>query len=89
MKAPLANEHMDMEKVDTPYDIRKIITKWRYSFLNKQLFGHLDIVREESSRKLYIVDPGSFPEFTNWKCSGDPVSKIGNLILKEYKKLKN
>jgi hypothetical protein len=86
---PLANEHVDMEKVDTPYDIRKTISKWRYSFLNRQLFGHLDMVREESSQKLYVVDPGSFPEFTNWKCRISPVKNICNLILNQADKLKN
>ncbi|MFX1489523.1 MAG: ATP-grasp domain-containing protein [Promethearchaeota archaeon] len=89
IKAPLVNEHVDMEKVDTPYDIRRVITKWRYSFLNRQLFGHLDIVREESSRKLYVVDPGSFPEFSNWKCRISPVKNICNLILYQAEELMN
>jgi hypothetical protein len=85
-KLPLTNEHSDMIKRDTPNDILEIILKWKNSY--NLLFGHLDIVKEKNTGKLFVVDPGSFPEFTNWKCGGDPVSKIGNLILREVKKLK-
>ena len=52
------------------------------------MFGHLDIVREESNNKLYVVDPGSFPEFSNWKCSISPVESICKLILEKYENLK-
>jgi hypothetical protein len=85
-KLPLKNEHSDMIKRDTPNEILEIILKWKNSY--NLLFGHLDIVKEKNTGKLFVVDPGSFPEFTNWKCGGDPVSKIGNLILREVKKLK-
>jgi hypothetical protein len=88
IKPPLAHEHVEMKKIETPSDVRDLITKWRNSFKGDLLFGHLDIVREESSDKLYVVDPGSFPEFTNWKCSISPVESICNLILNKFKKLK-
>ncbi len=89
IKPPLSNEHVDMEKVKTPNDIEDLIKKWRLFLAENNLFGHLDIVREESSKDLYIVDPGSFPEFTNWMCSSSPVEEICNLILHRVKKLKN
>ena len=85
VKAPLSNEHTDMEKIKTPNDIKLLIKKWKKYFDGKVLFGHLDIVREHISNKLYIVDPGSFPEFTNWKCENSPVEEICNLILKLVK----
>jgi len=88
IKPPLAHEHVDMKKIETPDDIRDLIKKWREYFNGDILFGHLDIVREESSNNLYVVDPGSFPEFTNWKCSISPVESICNLILEQFKKLK-
>jgi len=88
IKPPLAHEHVDMKKINTPDDVRELIKKWRNYFAGDLLFGHLDIVREESSNKLYIVDPGSFPEFTNWKCSNTPVESICNLIIDKFKKIK-
>ncbi|MHA2392521.1 MAG: ATP-grasp domain-containing protein [Promethearchaeota archaeon] len=88
IKPPLSNEHVDMEKVKTPDDIKKLIKKWRAFFKGDVMFGHLDIVREEGSNKIYVVDPGSFPEFTNWKCDISPVKKICDLILKQFKKWK-
>ena len=88
IKPPLAHEHVDMKKIRTPDDIRELINKWRNYFAGDLLFGHLDIVREESSNNLYIVDPGSFPEFTNWKCSNSPSESICNLIINKFKKIK-
>ena len=88
IKPPLAHEHVDMKKIRTPDDIRELINKWRNYFAGDLIFGHLDIVREESSNNLYIVDPGSFPEFTNWKCSNSPSESICNLIINKFKKIK-
>ncbi|MHA1914056.1 MAG: ATP-grasp domain-containing protein [Promethearchaeota archaeon] len=86
VKPPLSNEHVDMEKIETPDDIIDVIRKWRNYLGERALFGHLDIVREEESNNLYIVDPGSFPEFSNWKCTISPVEEICNLILKHVGK---
>jgi len=88
IKPPLAHEHVNMKKIETPNDIEDLITKWRNYFNGELLFGHLDIVREESSNKLFVVDPGSFPEFTNWKCSIPPVETICNLIINKYREIK-
>jgi hypothetical protein len=88
IKPPLSNEHVDMEKVKTPKDIEDLIKKWRLFLGENSLFGHLDIVRDESSKALYVVDPGSFPEFTNWKCNSTPVKEICNLILDQVGRLK-
>jgi hypothetical protein len=87
IKPPLSDEHVDMKKIETPDDIRDVIKKWKDYFNGDLLFGHLDIVREEASNKLYVVDPGSFPEFTNWKCKISPVESICNLIINKYEKL--
>ena len=87
IKPPLSHEHVDMKKIDTPDDIREVIKKWKNYFNGDLLFGHLDIVREESSNKLYVVDPGSFPEFTNWKCKGVPAEMICNLILNKFENI--
>ncbi len=89
IKPPLSNEHADMKKVNTPKDIEDLIKKWRLFLAESNLFGHLDIVREESSKDLYVVDPGSFPEFTNWNCSSSPVKEICNLILNQVEEMKN
>lgn len=87
IKPPLSHEHVDMKKIETPDDIRDLIKKWRSFFNGDLLFGHLDIVREEPSNKLYVVDPGSFPEFTNWKCKASPVEAICNLIINKFKSI--
>ncbi len=87
IKPPLSDEHVDMKKIETPDDIRDVIKKWKDYFKGDLLFGHLDIVREEASNNLYVVDPGSFPEFTNWKCKISPVESICNLIINKYEKL--
>ncbi|MFX1419944.1 MAG: RimK family alpha-L-glutamate ligase [Promethearchaeota archaeon] len=88
IKPPLADEHVDMKKIKTPDDVGELINRWKNFFAGDLLFGHLDIVREESSNNLYIVDPGSFPEFTNWKCSISPVERICDLIINKYRKIK-
>ena len=53
------------------------------------LFGHLDLVRENKTNKLYVVDAGTFPEFSNWKHEIDPVSRVGDLILRKYQEIRN
>lgn len=81
-KKPMENEHAPVEIIETPTDIKEIILKWKEK--HKLLFGHLDMVRETSSNKLYIVDPGTFPEFSNWHGNYDPVSKICDMIVESY-----
>lgn len=88
LKPPLSNEHVDMEEVETSKDIMELIKKWRLYLAENNLFGHLDIVRDELSKELYVVDPGSFPEFTHWKGGGSPVEKICNLILTRFEEMK-
>jgi hypothetical protein len=86
-KQPLSNEHAKVHLVRPSDEIKEILFKWRENY--NLLFGHLDIVKEDSTNKLYIVDSGSFPEFSNWKCKGEPVSKVCNSILERYEKIRN
>jgi len=46
-------------------------------------------VRENKTNKLYVVDAGTFPEFSNWKHEIDPAARISELILKKYQELSN
>jgi hypothetical protein len=88
VKAPLANEHSDMEKITTPTDIKKLIKTWKNYFNGKVLFGHLDLIREHDSNRLFCVDVGSFPEFSQWQIDNiSPVKTICDLILKQVKKI--
>ncbi|MFW9874746.1 MAG: ATP-grasp domain-containing protein [Candidatus Thorarchaeota archaeon] len=92
IKPPLSNEHVDMKKIDTPDDIKNLINKWIAYFNGEVLFGHLDIVREEFSNKLYTVDTGSFPEFVHYTTKegkATAVKEISNIILGQFKKEKN
>ncbi len=89
IKPPLSNEHVDMEKINNPDDILKVIEKWRKYLDDNALFGHLDMIRERETEELYIVDPGSFPEFSNWKCETHFIPKICNLILNQFEKIKS
>ena len=86
-KPPLSNEHVDMKNLETPEDIKKYIVRWKTYY--DIPFGHLDLVRETKTEKLFVVDPGTFPEFTNWKCQSDPVNKIGEILLEKYNSIKN
>ncbi|MFW9936756.1 MAG: RimK family alpha-L-glutamate ligase [Candidatus Thorarchaeota archaeon] len=85
-KKPLTNEHAEVKKINVSNEVKEILAKWKNNY--NLLFGHLDIVQEDSTNRLYIVDSGSFPEFSNWKCEGDPVSKVCNLILEKFKDIK-
>ena len=86
VKAPLANEHTDMEKIKTPNDIKNLIKRWKSHFNGKVLFGHLDLIREHDSNRLFCVDVGSFPEFSQWQIDDiPPVKTICDLILKQVK----
>ena len=88
IKPPLANEHVDMKKIETPDDIKALIIKWKDFFKGDLLFGHLDIVRENTSNRIYTVDLGSFPEFSQWQIDNiSPVEVICDLILKKFKEL--
>ncbi|MFX1259536.1 MAG: RimK family alpha-L-glutamate ligase, partial [Promethearchaeota archaeon] len=55
-KLPLKNEHSEMNLITLSDDLKVTIIKWQKKY--DLLFGHLDIVREEITNKLYIVDPG-------------------------------
>ena len=85
-KKPLSNEHQEAELIKSDKEIEKYLIKWKGKY--NLLFGHLDLVRETDSNKLYVVDAGTFPEFSNWKHDTDPISKVCDLILKEYRILK-
>jgi len=90
VKAPLANEHTDMDKIKTPNDIKKLVKKWIYYFNGKVLFGHLDLIREYNSNRLFTVDVGTFPEFSQWQIDNiSPVKTICDLILKQVRKYHN
>jgi hypothetical protein len=83
-KEPLANEHAPVKETELTKDLQKIILKWKNDYgLN---FGHLDLVKEENTNKIYIVDTGCFPEFSHWKNGTDAAKSIGDLILDLYQK---
>lgn len=86
-KLPLSNEHSQVKAIEMTQDLIDITLQWKNYY--NMLFGHLDIVRDEKTNKLYVVDPGSFPEFSNWDCSVDPVKEVCRLILDEYDNLKS
>jgi len=85
-KRPLSNEHQDTELIKSDKEIEKYLIKWKEKY--NLLFGHLDLIRETNTNKLYVVDAGTFPEFSNWKHDTDPTLKVCHLILKEYSVLK-
>ena len=90
IKPPLSHEHVNMERIETPEDIQNLIKKWKNYFTGDLLFGHLDIVREDASNKLFTVDAGSFPEFVWWQIENIPaVETIVNLILDQFKRETN
>jgi len=84
-KKPFMHEHNETKEVLLTDDIKQYIINWKESY--NLLFGHLDMVREKSTGNLYVVDPGTFPEFSNWKTNSEPVALLCNLILDEYNKM--
>jgi glutathione synthase/RimK-type ligase-like ATP-grasp enzyme len=85
-KKPLSNEHDEMKLIDSDDEIEEYLRKWKQKY--NLLFGHLDIVRENKTNRLYVVDAGTFPEFSNWKHEIDPVSRVCDLILKKYQEIR-
>lgn len=85
-KLPLSNEHSQVKAIEMTQDLIDITLQWKNHY--NMLFGHLDIVRDEKTNKLHVVDPGTFPEFSNWDCGVDPVKEVCQLILNEYDKFK-
>lgn len=81
-KQPFADEHAEINFIKPKKDIKKVLMCWRKKY--NLLFGHLDMIREKNSHRLIIVDPGTFPEFSNWKCGNNFAAKICQLILKRY-----
>ena len=67
-------------------EIENYLRKWKKEY--NLLFGHLDLVRENKTNELFVVDAGTFPEFSNWKHKIDPVSRICDLILKKYQEIR-
>ena len=86
-KRPLSNEHQETELIESDKEIENYLIKWKEKY--KLLFGHLYLVRETNTNNLYVVDAGTFPEFSNWKRDTDPTTKISDLILKQYRVLNN
>lgn len=85
-KQPLTNEHGETKLIESDKEIEGYLRKWKQNY--NLLFGHLDLVRENKTNKLYVVDAGTFPEFSNWKHEIDPVSSICDLLLKKYQELR-
>jgi hypothetical protein len=81
-KKPFANEHAEIKLIKPEEDIKQALMIWREKY--NLLFGHLDMIRESSTNKLIVVDPGIFPEFSNWQNGNSIVPTICNLILKRY-----
>ena len=86
-KQPLADEHAKVRLIKPEKDIRKALMTWRAKY--NLLFGHLDMIREKRSNKLIVVDPGTFPEFTNWKADNNLVPTICKLILGRFQERRN
>ena len=85
VKPPLCPNSKEMEMVSTSKDIEETVFKWKK--VHDIQFGHLDIVREHDTDNLYIVDPGAFPQFSNWKYDKNPAPKICKLILARLKQI--
>jgi hypothetical protein len=86
-KQPLVNEHAKVRLIEPEKDIEKALMIWQTKY--NLLFGHLDMIREEGTNKLIVVDPGTFPEFTNWKADNNLVPKICKSILERYQERSN
>ncbi|MFX1276914.1 MAG: hypothetical protein ACFFBP_05095 [Promethearchaeota archaeon] len=84
-KPPLSNEHVKMKEITPTEEIKDIVKKWKRC--HHISFGHLDVIKEDSTGQILVVDTGNFPEFTNWKQGDDPCPKICDIILNQVKYL--
>ena len=69
-------------------DFIELISNWRKFFKEGLFFGHLDVVRENNTDELYVVDIGTFPQFKNWENGIDPAARIANIIIEQIKSKK-
>ena len=87
IKPPLSTNDIPMECIAVADDIEGMVNKWKKDY--DILFGHLDMVREHDSDKVFVVDVGPFPQFYNWEFDENPAPKICDLILQRLKRLKS
>ena len=83
-KEPLANEHAPVKEIELTNNLKSLIIKWKNEY--GLLFGHLDLIKEKNTDKIYIVDVGCFPEFSHWKNNNDAINSVGDSILNFYYK---
>ncbi|MBN1801294.1 MAG: hypothetical protein JW891_07295 [Candidatus Lokiarchaeota archaeon] len=81
-KSPLSTEHAKMKEVIPTESMIKTVEKWRST--HDVPFGHLDVIEEDSTGNIVVVDPGNFPEFANWKKNNDPCPKVCDIILNRF-----
>jgi len=72
-----------VKRTELTEDIEDLIRRWKSNHETKLRFGHLDIIREKDSNELYIVDVGTFPQFSHWEPSKKPLKKLVAIILNE------
>jgi len=73
-KEPFKNEHYPVRSGSLDGDIADAVRRWRDT--TGLQFGHLDLVREDGTGELILVDPGAFPQFTHWPGAQERISHI-------------
>ncbi len=73
-KEPFKNEHFPVRFNSPEKDISDAVKRWRDA--TGLQFGHLDLVRENSTGELVLVDPGAFPQFTHWPGAPERIADI-------------
>jgi len=78
--------HGIIKRINLKDDVTDVVNRWRSFFNNQLIFGHLDLVRETQTNKLYIVDVGTFPQFSHWNTEDKPFEKLSEIIIKQIQK---
>ena len=73
-KEPFKNERFPVKFGSPDRDITDAVRLWRDT--TGLHFGHLDLVREDGTGELVLVDPGVFPQFAHWPGAPERIAQI-------------
>ncbi|MFO1312483.1 MAG: ATP-grasp domain-containing protein [Burkholderiales bacterium] len=73
-KRPFVSGREPVHAIDPQDDVAANVTRWRRA--TGLPFGHLDLVRDDRSGELVLVDAGPFPQFPHWPEAAERVSDL-------------
>ncbi|MFO1303952.1 MAG: hypothetical protein U1F54_09485 [Burkholderiales bacterium] len=75
-KRPFVSGREPVQAVEPAGDVAELVRRWRDA--TGLSFGHLDLVRDERTGGLVMVDAGPFPQFPHWP---EAAERVGAMVL--------